>query len=206
MLLLAAVVLTSGCATIQTAMSDPDAQKLFDKAIARLQQHLDKPPTPTPTTPTPTDPTTPTPTPTPPSTAVDEVSYESLVWAHGGFNGSKAKLDPVVRIQSLSYDRSNVYYKWAAGDGILLGAKNSEDAGATLACQFHKGADGHWTGGKFDWIRPRNLSRPLHHIYGPEPYSNWGSASISNPTDACFVIVSVRTGTRTNVIKSKWSR
>lgn len=201
------ILASTGCATFTGAWLTPDAQALFDKAIARLEQHLDKPtkPTPTPTDPTAPTPTTPT-TPTPPKTAVDEVSYDSLVWAHGGFNGSKARLDPIVRIKSLSYDRSNLYYQWAAGDGILLGAKNSEDAGATLACMFYKAVDGRWIGGKFDWIRPRNLSRPLHHINGSDPYDTWGSASIPNPADACFVIVSVRTGTRTNIIKSKWSR
>lgn len=195
----------AGCASINALVSDPDAQALFNLAIERLEAKLADKKADTPTTPT--SPETPTPTtPTPPSTAVDEVAYDSLVWAHGGFNGSKARLDPVVRIKALTFDRSNLYYQWAAGDGILLGAKNAEDAGATLACMFYKAADGRWIGGKFDWIRPRNLSRPLHHIYGPGYYDTWGSASIPNPTEACFVIVSVRTGTRTNVIKGRWQR
>lgn len=199
LLLLPAIILTSGCASLQSILSDADAQALFDKAIAKLEQRLDKP-----TTPTPTDPTTPTPT--PPNTAVDEVDYASLVWSNGGFNGKGSRLDPVARISNLTFTKSALSYKWAGGGCEALGASSAGDAGATICAVFFQGSNGIWYGGKFDWISTSRTSREMKHINGSDPYSNWDASVISNPADACFVIVSVKTGTRTNVIKSRWQR
>lgn len=199
LLLLPAIMLASGCASLQSILSDADAQALFDKAIVKLEQRLDKP-----TTPTPTDPTTPTPT--PPNTAVDEVDYASLVWSNGGFSGKGARLDPVARITNLTFSKAALAYRWAGGGCEALGAKSAGDSDATICAVFFRHADGTWRGGKFDWISTSRTSREMKHINGSTPYHNWDASVIPNPADSCFVIVSVRTGTRTNVIKSIWRR
>lgn len=193
----------AGCASINALVSDPDAQALFNLAIERLEAKLADKKTETPTTPT--TPESPA-TPTTPSTAVDEVAYSSLTWPYGGFNGSKSPLDATVRISDLSFSKGSLYYKWASGGCEQLGASSPSDAGATVCAVFFKNSAGIWVGGKFDWISTSRTSRELKHCTGVPGYNGWTMSGIPNPTESCFVIVSVKTGTRSNVIKGRWQR
>lgn len=190
------VMASVGCSTITSIVRSDDTQVLFNTALDLLQARLaEDVASATNTAPVVAE-----------SMADDAVPYSSLVWAYGGFNGAKAPLDATVRIKSLSFSPSTLYYAWAAGGCEQLGATSDGDSDATVCAAFFKEPDGVWRGGKFDWISSNRLSRGLEHITGPGYYSNWAEADIPNPCDTCFVIVSIKTGTRTNVAKGVWKR
>jgi hypothetical protein len=136
------------------------------------------------------------------SVSVDAVPWDSLVWDSGGF---KPASSTVVKgnISEVEFNgRMLTYQAMVEADW----GKEGDAPNATICALFVKGDDGVWRGGKFDWISSNRLSRGLGHITGPGYYSNWDGADIPNPCDACFVIVSVKTGTRTNVVKASWKR
>jgi len=187
------VLASTGCSTITSIVKSDDTQVLFNTALDLLQARLAE----DVVSATNTSPVVAA------STADDAVPYSSLVWAYGDFNGSKAPLDATVRIKSLTFSPSTLYYAWAAGGCEQLGATSAGDHNATICAAFFKGSDGVWRGGKFDWISSNRLSRGLEHCYG---YNGWTLDGVPNPCDACFVIVSVKTGTRSNVIVGKWAR
>jgi len=178
----------AGCSTIRTVMSDPDAQALFNHAVELAEARIVR-----------TDEEKPAAT----ATAADAVPYDSLGWSYGGFHGEAAPLDAVARISSLSFNSSTLFYAWDAGNCEALGATSASDYNATICAVFCKNSAGVWVGGKFDWISTSRTSRGLNHCYD---YEGWTMSGLPNPAEACFVIVSIKTGTRTNVIKGEWSR
>jgi hypothetical protein len=188
----------TGCALLDTVASDERTQELFDRALAKLQARLEE------KADKPTDPEDP-----PivaPDNKADEVAYASLRWDYGGFNGSKALMDANTRISNLTFRGNSLYFKFAQGSCVTLGAKSASDTGSVMVCVFFKDASGSWRGGKFDWIADnRNATRELHHVNGSTPYSNWQSSWIPNPAESCFVLVSMQ-GRRSNVIKGRWQR
>ena len=197
-ILLPLVAILTGCSTVPT-MSDADVQLLFDTSVTLLRERLAE--QPDEITGDATGTTTPT---SSADTASDEVDYSSLQWVYGGFNGAGASLDDAARISNLTFNTSTLYYKWLNSTGCEdLGATSSGDYNATLACVFFQKSDGTWVGGKFDWISTSRTSRGLDHC---SFYSGWTLDGIPNPCPAAFVIVSVETGTRSNVIKGEWKR
>lgn len=188
----------TGCALLNTLASDERVQAEFNRALERLQARLEE------KADKPTDPEAP-PTVAPDNKA-DEVDYASLRWEFGGFNGSRALMDANTRISNLTFRGNSLYFKFAQGSCVSLGAKSASDTGSVMVCVFFKDASGSWRGGKFDWIADnRNATRELHHINGSTPYSNWQSSWIPNPAESCFVLVSM-SGRRSNVIKGRWQR
>lgn len=185
-----------GCASLQRLTSDERTQELFNRALAKLQARLeekaDKPDEAPPIV--------------APDTQADEVDYASLRWEFGGFNGSKAPMDANTRIGNLTFRGNSLYFKFAQGSCVTLGAKSASDTDSIMVCVFFKDASGSWRGGKFDWIADnRNATRELHHVNGSKPYSNWQSSWIPNPAESCFVLVGMQ-GRRSNVIKGRWQR
>lgn len=190
--------LLCGCASLQRLTSDERVQELFNRALERLQARLEE------KADKPTDPEAP-----PivaPDNKADEVDYASLRWDYGGFNGSKAPMDANTRISNLTFRGNSLYFKFASGSCVTLGAKSASDTASVMVCVFFKDASGSWRGGKFDWIADnRNATRDLHHVNGSAPYSNWQSSWIPNPAETAFVLVSM-SGRRSNVIKGRWQR
>ena len=184
----------TGCASLQRLTSDERTQELFNRALERLQARLEEKADPE------------APPIVAPDNKADEVDYASLRWEFGGFNGSKAPMDANTRISNLTFRGNSLYFKFASGSCVTLGAKSASDTDSVMVCVFFEDASGSWRGGKFDWIADnRNATRELHHINGSTPYSNWQSSWIPNPAESCFVLVSMQ-GRRSNVIKGRWQR
>lgn len=194
---LAVLLVASGCTTPFGDISSEQAQILFDKAMIALHDKIEKgevPPIPEPTPPEkPGDPVV---------NAADDVNYGSLVWDYGGFNGKGSIIHESVRISNLTFNKNNLYYKWVSGGCEELGASSSGDYGATICAVFFKENDGVWRGGKFDWVSTSRTSRGLENVH--DGYNEWTLSRVPARADACFVIVSVKTGRRTNVIKGTY--
>jgi hypothetical protein len=137
----------------------------------------------------------------------DEVDYSLLHWTMGGENKATAPLDETARISNLAFSGNNLRFDSIPSVCQVLGATDKADAGAVLVCLFLKRTDGVWTGGKFDWIADnRGNTRGLHHCTDSPGYNGWTMAGTTSPIDAAFVLVSVRTGKRSNVIKGVWKQ
>jgi hypothetical protein len=137
----------------------------------------------------------------------DEVDYSLLRWTMGGENKATAPLDETARISNLTFGGNNLRFDSIPNVCQSLGATDKADAGAVIVCLFLKRSDGTWTGGKFDWIADnRGNTRGLHHCTDSPGYNGWTMAGTTSPIDAAFVLVSVRTGKRSNVIKGVWTR
>lgn len=186
LVLILLALLQFGCQSLH--ISDAEAQALFDRAVTRIRERLAEDPTPLPDTPT-------------ADASKDAVDYSLLQWSHGGFNGAGAMLHPETTIGSLSITSSGMSYRWVAGGCEQLGASNRGDYNSTLACLFYKDPSGQWRGGKFDWISTSRTTRDFKNIH--TGYVGWDSAACFAATDYAFVIVSVRNGTRTNVITTR---
>ncbi len=194
--IVAAIVALIGLTGCQSINLDERTQELFNRALERLQARLEEK----------ADKPDETPPIVAPDNKADEVDYASLRWEFGGFNGSKAPMDANTRISNLTFRGNSLYFKFAQGSCVSLGAKSASDTDSVMVCVFFKDASGSWRGGKFDWIADnRNATRELHHVNGSTPYSNWQSSWIPNPAESCFVLVSMQ-GRRSNVIKGRWQR
>lgn len=182
-----------GCASIN--LDDERIQAAFDRAAERIRVALDKPDdgdtVETPTAPQPEEPTA-------PGATVDAVDYASLRWSMGGFNGSKAVLNPGVEIGGLNVGRDGMSYRWVRGGCETLGASSAGDSSHTLACLFYRDASGKWQGGKFDWISTSRISRDFKNI--DSGYNGWDPSAFHASKEFAFVIVGTG-GRRSNVIR-----
>lgn len=192
-----------GCQSIP--ISDADAQLLFDRAVTGIREHLAELPEQTSTLDPQqaTNPTTPDPT---PDTSADAINYTALKWQYGGINAASSPLDTTARIANLSASSKSLSYSWQSGGCQALGASSDSDYSKTLCAAFFLQPDGSWVGGKFDWISTSRTDRELKHMIGPGYYSNWSQFDPSKSTAIAFVIISVKTGKRTNIITTNWQR
>ena len=188
----------TGCALLDTVASDERVQAEFDRAVERIRIALEKigqaedgGTVESPTAPQPEEPTA-------PGATVDAVAYSALNWSMGGFNGSKAVLNPGVEIGGLNVGRDGMSYRWVNGGCEALGATSRGDADHTLACLFYLDASGKWQGGKFDWISTSRTTRDFKNIHGG--YNGWNPSAFAAATEYAFVIVGTN-GRRTNVIR-----
>lgn len=132
-----------------------------------------------------------------PPAETDAISFESMQWCYGGFNGAKAAPVDGCEIADLKISSSGMTYQWKGGGCEQLGA-SSRSAADCIAALFVKGADGQWRGGKFDWISTSRTSRSFENIHGE--YHGWPSDSIEKAAAYAFVIVSKDGKRRSNVI------
>lgn len=132
-----------------------------------------------------------------PSAETDAISFESLKWRYGGFDGSRATPVSGCEIAELRVVGGKMSYRWSQGGCELLGAADRGDANC-IAALFVQGADGSWRGGKFDWISTSRTSRSFENIHGE--YHGWPSDSIEKAAACAFVIVSKDGKRRSNVI------
>lgn len=135
--------------------------------------------------------------------AADGAAFSLLRWDWGGFNGSKAAVADGCRISGLKVGK-NIRYSWAEGGCEKLGAASATDASKTVCCLFCLGADGRWTGGKFDWISTSRTSRDLANI--DSGYNGWDAAKFRAARAYAFCIVSADGRKRTNVITAEGTR
>ena len=128
------------------------------------------------------------------SLTVDAVSFDTLQWKYGGFNGSGAKLD-VPRISNLSVKSNGLSLTW---DVNLSGwGLSNDDWRGALACLFCK-VDGVWKGGKMDWISSSRATRDFHNIR--DGYNGWDKQAIERADAYAFVVVSADGKRRSNVV------
>jgi hypothetical protein len=195
----------TGCQSIN--LDDPRIQDAFDKAVAAIEKAIDQgkpipgdtpgnPETPPPSPPTVADP----PAVDPPAVATDAVPYSDLNWSHGGFNGSKAVLNPVAVIGNLSVSSGGLSFRWISGNCQTLGASSSGDIDKTLACMFYRDSGGRWQGGKFDWISTSRLTRDFKNV--DSGYQGWNAAAFRSASEVAFVVVGLN-GRRSNVITAR---
>lgn len=122
----------------------------------------------------------------------------SLVFRHGGFNGSKAAEDPATQIGAFKFSSSGMSYKWTAGDLGNWGLART-DAGA-LACAFYwSDKEQAWIGGKFDWISTSRLTRSWENVR--ERYNGWDPDAFFSAKRHAFCIVSKDGCRRTNLVE-----
>ena len=126
----------------------------------------------------------------------DEVDFGTLDWCYGGFRGGGATPADGCRIKDLKVGGGKMSYAWQEGDCKPLGEAKYGDA-KCLACLFCLGADGHWRGGKFEWVGTSRTSRSLGNCDG---YGGWKMSDVENATQYAFVIVSEDGRKRSNVI------
>jgi len=134
-----------------------------------------------------------------PPSETDAISFESMQWCYGGFNGAKAAPVDGCEIADLKISSSGMTYQWKGGGCEQLGA-SSRSAADCIAALFVKSSDGQWRGGKFDWISTSRTSRSFENIKGE--YHGWPSDSIEKAQGYAFVITSRDGKRRTNVIVS----
>lgn len=132
----------------------------------------------------------------------DAVSFSSLNWSFGGFNGSGAKISSP-SIGNLRISGDTLTYSWT-GTTLRAWGISDEDHRSTLICLFVKRNDGAWVGGKFDWVSTSRTSRNLENVF--HGYEGWSLAGVPNPCEAAMVIVHVDGSKRTNVTKGTWTR
>ncbi len=120
----------------------------------------------------------------------------SLVFRHGGFNGSKAVEDPATQIKGFKFSSSGMSYAWAKGDLGNWGLART-DAGA-LACAFYWDGE-RWIGGKFDWISTSRTTRSWENIRGH--YNGWDPDAFFSAKRHAFCIVSRDGRKRTNLVE-----
>lgn len=130
-----------------------------------------------------------------PTASSDAVDFASLDWCWGAFIGGSAKLVDGAEIGSLKVS-GNLTYKWVRGGCEKLGATSREDADHTICALFCK-IDGHWQGGKFDWISTSRLSRDFKNVR--DGYGGWRKDAIETAEAFAFVICSRDGKKRTNV-------
>ncbi len=128
---------------------------------------------------------------------LDELDFSLLEWVYGGFGGSNAVPDEAAQICKLDVGQDMMTYEWVKGGCETFGAPNKGDADFALACLFIL-KDGHWKGGKFDWISTSRTRRDFKNII--ENYHGWPSDAIETAEGYAFVIVGRDGRTRTNVI------
>jgi hypothetical protein len=136
-----------------------------------------------------------------PSTAGDEVSFSSLRFTYGNFNGARAGLSSP-RIANLRFSSNALSYSWA-GPNLSSWGMSAGQADA-ICCLFLQNSGGAWVGGKFDWISSSRTTRDLNHVRGG--YGGWSLGGIPNPSRAAFVIISADGRRRSNVIAGTWQR
>lgn len=149
--------------------------------------NTDHQPTPVPGQPT---------TPTQPEKSDDEVSYSSLDWCYGGFNGNKATLTSA-RIKNLKVTSKGLSYEWAKGSCTDLD-KNCTHNNACCTCALFCKVNGKWIGGKFDHISTDRTTRGFENIDGA--YNGWKKSSVTSATAYAFVILDDGAKNRTNII------
>lgn len=133
--------------------------------------------------------------------SVPDSAAETLVFRFGGFDGSKAVVDPSVRISSLALSADGMSYRYEAGDLSAWGLSRT-DAGA-LACAFSfDPASGAWVGGKFDWISSSRTTRDWKNIRAG--YNGWNADAFFSAPRVAFCIVSRDGRRRTNLIEGAW--
>lgn len=198
-----ALTCLTGCQSIN--LDDPRIQDAFDKAVAAIENAIEdgKPiPGDTPANPETLPPSSPPvadpPAVDPPSAvATDAIAYSDLHWSYGGFNGSKAVLNPGAVIGNLSVSAGGLSFRWICGNCQTLGASSAGDADHTLACLFYRDAAGRWQGGKFDWISTSRTTRDFKNV--DSGYQGWNPAAFRESKEVAFVVVGLN-GRRSNVI------
>lgn len=146
------------------------------------------------------DPASPASSSAPAAAAGDAVSFSSLSWSYGGFNGSGAAPSAVtlsglnISGNGMSFTYVTDLSAWGMGGG---------DIGA-IAALFVKNSAGQWVGGKFDFISSSRTTRDFVNIF--DGYKGWSLSGVPNPCEAAFVIVKADGSKRSNVISGSWSR
>ncbi len=136
-----------------------------------------------------------------PGSSGDMVSFGSLNWTYGGFDGSGAS-HTGVNISGLSFDSDNLFFRY--NNDLSAWGVSHTDWSQALACLFVKNSAGQWVGGKFDWISSSRTSRDFHNVKGG--YIGWTLGNVPNPCEAAFVIVHIGGRRRSNVITGTWTR
>lgn len=177
-------------------------KKIWDKYIRqpikqwwhRLVGKLAPPPAPPAPPEAPAAPGTPATDPAAqPDRTGDEVDFRMLAWTCGGFGGGGAVLG-VPRIGALKVSSSGLTLRWLTGLESWGLARTDAGAIAALFCLV----DGHWRGGKFDWISTSRASRDFNNIRSG--YQGWRPADLDTADAYAFVVVSADGRRRSNVI------
>jgi len=184
MMAVMAAMMLAGCATINAILSDDAAMAELDAMAQKWKDKLAE--LPAPGEPTPGEP--------PVAVAGDAVSFDTLRWTYGGFDGSKAVFDRVT-LSDMRYNGRRISYTFDV-DLSAWGLKHTE-AGAVCAWFFKQGDV--WEGGKGDWVSSSRLFRDINHV---ESYNNWPQSGLKLPVNlpCAFVIVSADEQRRSNVV------